>query len=357
MSFALGVAIFATNMYVRMDDGRIVSFEAEKVKEVFFGEDSELLPSDSIPADTIAVDSLANKLKYKVSGSSATVIGCYDKDKISGEIVIPEYVEIDGAEYKVVGIDQGAFSYIKNPFSVVLPKSVAYIGDGAFYYSSGLTDVNVPYGVASIESYAFAECTGLTSLTLPYSVASVGVHGFENCVNLDLVIDSWYGRVFTSPYAMSNVKSILYLRADPAEDPTIVDAKDYYLSFEVTSDSTVEVTWSVYSELTSVTIPEKVLLNSNVYTVTGVSSAAFAENTNLKEINIPSTVTYISQSAFHGCTGLTNVTIPSSVVDLGAGAFYECENLDVVIENSEDNIKYDKVNTFYGCKSLTFIPQ
>jgi hypothetical protein len=50
---------------------------------------------------------------------------------------------------------------------------------------------------------------------------------------------------------------------------------------------------------------------------------------------------------------LASITIPKSVTYIGVYAFKNCENLDVVIENSKENVEIES-NAFEGCKSVTY---
>lgn len=365
VSFTIGIAIFATNMYVRMDDGKIITFDTGKINEVFFGEDTDILPSDTIPsdtssviptpADTALVDSLSNTLTYKVtSDSTASVIGCYDKSKISGDIVIPESIEIEGEVYSVTRIESGAFSGAEKIKSVEIPQSVTYIEECAFVKCVGLERVNIPSKVKAIEAYTFEGCVSLDSIFLPFNVSRIGGRAFENCVNLKIVVDNWEENVEYGMYGFLNVASVVYLRENPIDSLTVVRLEDVRsIDFGKLSDTTVAVYGSNIGS-DSVFIPGKVLIDHELYTVTQIGESGFVAHENLTSITIPSTLERISNSAFHGCTKLTNLTIPSSVVEIGRGAFYDCTNLDLVIENSKDSIKYDKEYSFFGCKSVTF---
>ena len=46
--------------------------------------------------------------------------------------------------------------------------------------------------------------------------------------------------------------------------------------------------------------------------------------------------------------------VPSSVTNIGRNAFGGCKNLDVVIDNSRENVKVGE-DAFYGCKSVKFL--
>ena len=67
----------------------------------------------------------------------------------------------------------------------------------------------------------------------------------------------------------------------------------------------------------AVTIPSQI----NGQQVTGIAAYAFAGNTNITSLTIPSGVTTIGTAAFSGCPQLTNVSLPDSVISLGANIF------------------------------------
>ena len=60
----------------------------------------------------------------------------------------------------------------------------------------------------------------------------------------------------------------------------------------------------------------------------------FNENTNLKQISIPSSVTSIGSGAFHGCSLLAQISIPSSVTSIGDYAFYKYSSLTQIYMQS-----------------------
>ena len=62
-------------------------------------------------------------------------------------------------------------------------------------------------------------------------------------------------------------------------------------------------------------------------TVTTIGEGAFAGNTTLQRVELPSGLQEIQYNAFGGCTALMNVTIPDSVTKVGPGAFKGCSAL------------------------------
>ena len=136
----------------------------------------------------LAVEVEIDGINYELVAKAklATVIA-KSSGEYSGEVVIPESVEHEGAAYSVTSIGDRAFAYCHGLTSVTIPKSVTSIGDNAFWSCSGLTSVTIPNSVTSIGNYAFEGCTGLTSATIPNSVTSIDVGAFKNCSGLIFV--------------------------------------------------------------------------------------------------------------------------------------------------------------------------
>ena len=105
----------------------------------------------------------------------------------SGEVVIPESVEYEGATYSVTSIEEKAFYHCSGLTSVTIPNGVTSIGNMAFRECTGLTSVTIPNSVTSIGQQAFAICSGLTSVTIPNSVTSIGYQAFYRCSGLTSV--------------------------------------------------------------------------------------------------------------------------------------------------------------------------
>ena len=80
----------------------------------------------------------------------------------------------------------------------------------------------------------------------------------------------------------------------------------YYSDFTYTSSSS-GVTITGYTGASPIVkVPEQI----NGQTVVSIASSAFANNTNIRSINIPDTVENIAEGAFKGCSSLESITIP-----------------------------------------------
>ena len=126
------------------------------------------------------------------------------------------------------------------------------------------------------------------------------------------------------------------------------------LYYNITSDTTVEVTYQEFSDnnyfdLTSVTIPEIVTYNGTTYSVTSIGDNAFCNCSSLISITIPVSVTSIGNFAFYNCSSLISITIPVSVTSIGNSAFYNCSYSLISIMVDEANEIYDSRE---GCNAI-----
>ena len=84
--------------------------------------------------------------------------------------------------------------------------------------------------------------------------------------------------------------------------------------------------------------------------VISIGNSAFAENTSITAVTIPSSITTIENKAFKNCTKLEKITIPGNITTIGAEAFLSCTNLkEIEIPSSVTTIEHD---AFKNCTSL-----
>ena len=119
---------------------------------------------------------------------------------------------------------------------------------------------------------------------------------------------------------------------------SIVYAYDFvvdgiYYNIVSPSNLEVEVTYKDQSRSNSIyyvghiKVPETVVFNDRVYSVTRIGSKAFYYCDNLTSINMPCSITSIEDEAFWHCSNLTSVLIPKLVTNIGSYAFAGCSKL------------------------------
>ena len=268
-------------------------------------------------------------------------------------VVIPSKVKIDNKVYTVTSVNDRIFGESGNNTikSVVIPSSVTELMNRTFENCTALTSVSIPSSVTSIWPGAFKGCVNLTpevlvydngtkcygwvgdkekckEVIIPEGVKKIGTSAFEDCVNLTSVVI-------------------------PSTD-TIIGYYAFYNCINLTNvniPSSVTTiggfTFSRCTKLDSIKIPDNVTL---------IGESAFAYCNGLTSVNIPSGINTISIETFSNCSALTNIEIPENVTTIKNDAFEDCYKLDVVINNSKDNVKV-KEGAFDTCKSVKWLKE
>jgi hypothetical protein len=336
-------------------------------------------------------DGLYYLLDY--SDNTAAVFEPVNYGRYTGDIVVPDTVEMDGIKFVVTTINDGAFSRARLT-SLKLPKTLKKIGDWAFQQTSGLKTFNIPEAVTTLNQGAIEDCPDLTRIHIPASVEVMEDHAIGGCPLLEsITIDegnTHYGIYDGVLMDKAQTRLIVYPAKLPGTTytvPATVKTLDKLAFREVTNLKSVTIPAAVsnleydmfeYSySLEEINIDHS---NTNYCSEDGVvynakkdslivypdgkpdksytpnaatkviEEYAFANASQLEKVTVPEGVTTISNAAFFKCYSLKEVIFPESVTLVGPSLFAYCEKLESVI--LPPHITKISMATFFGCKAL-----
>ena len=268
----------------------LAALEAIQLKEWF--------PDGSITSISQCTSGLNHD--YNATNHTATVLAFASdgttpsNGDATGGIVIPPYVDYNGARYTVVGV--GAFGNQDAPSgaqitSLKAPTTVKSVGDGAFSPCTSLTSVSLP-ACTGVGYDAFGACTSLASVSLP-ACTNVGEHAFAYCGALTSV----------------SLPSCATVGAYAFEGCTSLTSVSLPVCTVVSNDA-----FGACTSLASVLLPA----------CTGVGYYAFGSCFSLESVSLPSCDS-VGEDAFGDCTSLPSVDFGpdarTSVPTLGTDAF------------------------------------
>ena len=137
-------------------------------------------------------------------------------------------------------------------------------------------------------------------------------------------------KILTTIFAMLMASSNLF--AHDFEFPNS-DGVTIYYNWANSEKKELSVTCCSYSYIKysgNVIIPESVVYENNVYSVTSIGESAFYNCNDLTSVTIPNSVWSIGNYAFQYCSKLTSVTIPNSVIRINNQAFNGCNSLATI---------------------------
>lgn len=287
------------------------------------------------------------------------------RDCISlSNIEIPNTVTEIGAE---------AFQGCSGFTRIIIPQGVTSIGNGAYRYCTSVDTIeyratlaaDMTSGIGSlgtvgltpnvaliiganvqrIPAYIFYNCATITTVIFDRGgyyrdepqCSSVGAYSFFGCTNIDKVYygstrDNWNKISFSADeYNTSEnlTERIRYYYS--AATPT---RKGYYWHYQ----NGVPTIWEAWLPLETRGLSyEKVTPSGSApyYRCTGVGNATDIENLYIAEYVDDIPVRRIAENAFAGQTKIKRITIPSMIRGIGNSAFSNCPNIEVINYNAE----------------------
>lgn len=199
---------------------------------------------------------------------------------ISGDIVIPSAIKIDGSVYTVSQIANDGFNGCGEITSITIPETITVIGYKAFYICRKVTEIQLPSKLETIGDGAFEGFSGITSIVIPASVTSIGKDAFASC----------------SALVNISVES----------GNTVYDSRNNCNALIESSTNTL------LAGSSNTVIPDDIEV---------IGPAAFQWKSNMPStMSLPYKLKTISDSAFLG-TGINSIVIPTGVTTIGANAF------------------------------------
>lgn len=283
------------------------------------------------------------------------------------ELTIPNFLLIDGKEYRVTKIEgHDAWQAIANfNGNVIISKGITEIGKASFNGANKITGVEIPDSVTLISDYAFQDCKSLTKIKIPGSVKKIGnwwdnVNGqvFNRCSNLEEVIleegiEEISGRAFDS---CSKVKEWKLPKSLKRIGPCA------FRNISVEEFNIPENVESIAATFISSSNLSRINVDSNNKYFTSVDGILFdkdstrlikyPENRDGNSYEVPNTVKTIDANAFLSCKNLKTITIADSVEEIGDSAFYGSELKTINLGGGITNISN---KPFYEAWNLTSI--
>ena len=236
---------------------------------------------------------------------------------LSGKMVLPESIRLNGINYRVSSIRESAFESQYGLTEVILPKTVNTIKTCAFLSCCGLKDtLYIPQSLTYIYCGAFHDCASITTLIWQADSCSTNadwgavgheyINSFYRCFSLRTVVMTENVRHLPQAcFKNSFIKTAIF--ADGVEDlPSDLFAVCPMLDSIRWPATLRTIGHGAFYQTAFRTLrfPDATEVFSNY---------AFAYNPNIRRIEFGSKVKYIGIHTFSGCTQLKEVTIHAPV--------------------------------------------
>ena len=236
-----------------------------------------------------------------------------------------ELVNIDLGE-SIKSVPSSCFQNLKKLETVTLHEGVTTIGTSAFNGCNKLSSINMPSTLTTINSQAFDYCFALREVVIPMGVTTIGTYAFDDSNKMALLMEqsnvqsgwasTWFGqsnanKQFVYDYvSRGEIDGLRYAKTSNGVTESI-----FILGF-VDESTTV----------TSVVIPNEIEGINDIK----IAKYAFADQKNIKTIDLGESVTFIGSYAFKNATSLISVIIPNSCLTINEYAFQGCSTQCII---------------------------
>ena len=217
---------------------------------------------------------------------------------------------------------------------LIIDDSIIGIKENGLYGCSKLTHIELPNTLKVISGGGLGECSSLKELKLPDSISSVEGALFFNATSLEYLD---LGNSDAVMRKLPEMRSWLFTNTTNLKEIIVGEGVK-----------------TIYGYTFRFCSANKIILPS---TITKIEPCAFADCTNIENIDIPESVTYIGEQVFKNCTKLKKITIPENVTELRTGAFDGCSELEEIIlpKTWKGSNTYLENELFINCTKLKSI--
>lgn len=268
----------------------------------------------------------------------------YNGSTTATSVDVPGSVTFKDVNYTVTELGDELFANMTLLNTVTLNEGLEKIKSKVFYMDAMLATVKLPSTLKEIGDYAFLGALALKEIYIPAAVKTMGMLIFVGMENLTIYCGvakeptylpgiSGYNPLWDVKIGLSdlgdltNLKGIAGTLVNPNHHTVIYNVAAIYIDtaketgretkfkYVLFNNNTAKVISSSNTILNVETyeMPSTITYNETTYTVTAIGAEAFAGNTTIKNLIIPSTVTSIEANAFQGCSKLTIKTEHASV--------------------------------------------
>ena len=250
--------------------------------------------------------------------TAKVIVGNYDGME---EVIIPATIKVGDKSYTVTGIDEKAFSGLRDLKKIELPSTLTMIGDKAFANCENISTVichvedplAINENVFSFTKYVKNETTGDWDSSVEFLEATLWVPDGAASKYMNATVWKKFHPIYEGELKKITVDGLNYSYVTGSKVATVLGGDD--------------------SAMESVTIPSSITVAGVEYKVNMIGNGAFFNNHSLKSLTLPEGLETIGKHAFFGCKSLKRLDLPSSLTTIKDKAFYNLMSLKEVLVN------------------------